>query len=106
MLHLIEIYGKSGRDDLFFKHAERIVENSKMRDPFMVSLSGMLQEHPEREEKISLWLSKQNGIASKKQLSPEMTQLVEALKVNIQVLINEGKTAEAKQLLEELKKIV
>ena len=106
MLHLVELYGKTGREDLFFTYADKIMENSRMKNPFMVSINGMLQEHPERKEEVSAWLNKRNGVAPKKQLSPEMAQLVEALKANIQTLLNEGKVAEAKMLLEELKKYV
>lgn len=106
MLLLMEIYGKSGRDDIFFPYAEKIMANPRMKNPFEVSLSGLLQEHPELREKVSEWINRKAGVGQKKQLSPEMIQLIEALKANIQVLLNEGKTAEAKQLLEELKKYV
>lgn len=66
----------------------------------------MVRKYPERKETIAACENKQNRTAPKKQLSPEMVQLVEALKANIQVLLNEGKTEEARMLLEELKKYV
>lgn len=104
MLLLVDIYGKSGRRDLFFPYAEQIMENPKMNNPFMVSLNGLLQEHPELQNEVNAWLKNLDGNANKKQLSTEMGRLVEMLKANIQVLLKEGKTAEAKMLLEELKK--
>ena len=106
MVQLVNFYGVSHRSDMFFSYAEKIMENSRMKSPFLVSLDGLLQEHPELQEDIFVWINKRNRATSKKQLSPEMEQLVEALKANIQVLINEGKAEEAKMLLEELKKYV
>lgn len=106
MLLLVELFGKSGPDEVFFVYAEKLIKNQGMKNQFLVALENMLQEYPERKEVVIAWMNKQNGITPKKQLSPEMAQLVEALKANIQVLLNEGKTAEAKTLLEELKKYV
>ena len=106
MMHLVEFYGKTGRGDIFFLYAEEILGNPRMKSPFEVSLDGLVREHPELREEVVAWMNKQNATASKKQLSPEMTQLVEMLKANIQVLLSEGKVIEARELLAELKKIL
>ena len=98
--------GRSGNAALFYKYAKQIINNPKMRNPFMLSLEGMLKEHPERQEEVSAWLNQQNKSVSPKTISPEMAQLVGELKANIQVLLKEGKASEAKMLLEELKKYV
>lgn len=106
MLQLTDLYGKSGMDSIFFPYAEKIIKNSAMEKQFKVALENLVRDYPEREAAIVNWLQQIKGIGSKKQMTPEMVQLVEMLKQNIQMLINEGKVAEAKELLAELKKLV
>lgn len=106
MVRLVELYGKSGRAASFFPYAKQIMQNPQMKKPFLVALEGLVRDYPERRAEVTAWMNQKNGIAPKKQLSPEMAQLVSALKADIQVLLKEGKAAEARVLLEELKKYV
>lgn len=106
MTQLVELYGRYGIEKLFFPYANQIISNEAMKKPFMVAVENMVRNYPEREVAVSNWLNGDFGLGRKKQLSPEMIQLVEALKANVQVLLNEGKVEEAKSLLTELKKII
>lgn len=80
MMQLVELYGKYGEDTLFFPYAEKILNNSQMKQPFMVTLEGLVRDYPERLPHLLSWL-----------------------KQKVQLMINEGNVQEARELLEVLK---
>ena len=104
MLHLVELYGKTGRDDLFFPYAEQIVKNPGMKNPFMVSLDGLVRDYPERRAAVQQWLDRMSG--KKPAVSAEMQALAGQIKNNIRVLLKANQPEEAKKLFAALCEII
>ena len=48
MLLLTELYGKSGRKELFFPYAEQIAKNPQMQKQFQVALEELRRNYPQR----------------------------------------------------------
>lgn len=106
MMHLFDAYGKSGRGELFFPYAEQIINNPQMKKPFFVALQGLIHSYPQRKDEISAWLDKQKGMEQKKQLTPEIEELIEQVMQNIKILMAAGQMDEAKELIQAVKEIV
>jgi len=106
MVSLAEAYGETGDGELFFHYAEQILKNPQMKNPFFVTLEGILREHPERKAEISAWMLQKSAEEKQQKADTELQKLVAQLKANIQLLLAAGKTEEAKELLEALKELV
>lgn len=105
MILLTKLYGKSGRPELFFPYAERIMKNLQMKESFLVALQDMIREYPERREELSEWLRKFEP-KQKKAVNPELAKLAEQLKRNIRKLIAAGNKTEARELIAGLKELM
>ena len=109
MLLLTELYGKSGRKDLFFPYAEQIARNPKMQKQFQVALEELRRKYPHRmlsaEEKELLKVFSE-ALITAKHLQPQNDMLIQLL-AGMQEVLSELKKR-AKQLpgLEECDRLL
>lgn len=114
MLWLLELYGRTGREELFLPCAEQILQHTLLKKPFFEALQDMILRYPMRRESVSAWLSglqkkerekkqpPKSDMPAKAVVSPELQRLSEQLKENIRTLALSGNREQAKQLYKEL----
>ena len=105
MTQVVALYGKYGCKELFYPYAEEMLNNPQMKQPLIVALEGMLREYPERNEEVFDWWNSHEGNIMQVQKAEDRQQQFLDMKQKVQQLLNEGKVAEARELLEELKKL-